>query len=264
MLRKILFFSLVLLFIGSVLKVTSFSTPVLASPVVVDKGIEQELMEATVRITLYAPLTDAQGNPQYVEENGQQVMQLTVNEGLSTLVRRENDLLLITHDHWLLLLPDLRLVQFHTVANELLLDVNGEEFFQLIRYQDGGTMVLTAPQELAAGRVPVSLGDSSSIVGQDIVYLAHRQPQDGLIGVAAMMVQKETTYKGQPVFRLTSLKGEVVLEGNSGGGVLTDGRLIGNMWGAILLEDAQGAGSGSAKQTSYSLAAQLPAAIAIQ
>jgi hypothetical protein len=260
MVRKILFFSLVLLFIGGVLKVTTTSKQALASPVAVEKNVKQQVLDATVRITMYAPLTDAQGNPQYVEENGQQVMQLTVNEGLGTVTRRDNDLLIVTHDHWLLLTPELRRVQFFNVANELLLDVRGEEFMQLIRYQDGGTMVLTAPQEVAAGRTPLSLGDSSSAGRDDILYLAHRQPQDGRIGVAAMLVQKETVYKDQPVFRLTSLNGEVVLEGNSGGGVLFEGQLVGNMWGTILAEDISGAGS--LQQTTFSLAAQLPQAIA--
>ena len=123
MLRKILFFSLVLLLTGGTLIAIRFSTPVLASPVAVDKSIENQILEATVRMTLYAPLADAQDNPQYVEEDGQQVMQLAVNEGLGTLVRRGNEILVITHDHWLLLTPELRRVQFHNVANELLLDL---------------------------------------------------------------------------------------------------------------------------------------------
>jgi hypothetical protein len=262
MVRKFLFFSMALLLIGGVVKVTGFSKPVRASPVAVDQSVEQQILEATVRITMYAPLIDEQGNPQYVQENGQQVMQLTVNEGLGTLARQGDDLLIVTHDHWLLLTPDLRRVQFHNVANELLLDLSGEQFTQLIRYQDGGTMVLASSKALATNRVPVPLGDSSSAGGDDMVYLAHRRSHDGLIGVTAMLVQKETTFKGQPVLRLTSLNGEVVLEGNSGGGVLSDGMLIGNMWGTVLVEEASrssGGGASSPQQTNISLAAQIPA-----
>ena len=69
----------------------------------------------------------------------------------------------------------------------------------------------------------------------------------------------------EPVFRLAGLHGEVVIEGNSGGGVLFHGQLVGNMWGTILAEEVSkftGKGAGSPQQTSYSLAAQLPAAIA--
>ncbi|MFN2172317.1 MAG: hypothetical protein ACK2UF_12895 [Candidatus Promineifilaceae bacterium] len=257
MFRKILFFSLALFLIGGVMKVTTGSKPALASPVTIDKTIEQHILDSTLRITLYAPLTDAQGNPQYVLENGQQVMQLAVNEGLGTLTRQGGDPLIVTHDHWPLLTPDLRRVQFHNVANDLLLDLSGEQFLQLVRYRDGGTMVLAAPQELATGRASISLGDSRSAGKNDTVYLAHRS-QGGGISVAAMVVQKETTYKGQPVFRLSSLNGEVVLEGNSGGGIVAGGLLIGNMWGTVLVEDVSGPGAHSLQQTAFSLAAQLP------
>ena len=257
MFRKILFFSLALFLIGGVMKVTTGSKPALASPITIDKTIEQHILDSTLRITLYAPLTDAQGNPQYVLENGQQVMQLTVNEGLGTLTRQGGDPFIVTHDHWLLLTPGLRRVQFHNVAKELLLDLSGEQFLQLIRYRDGGTMVLAAPQELAAGRASISLGDSRSAGKNDTLYLAHRS-EGGEINVAAMVVQREETYKGQPVFRLTSLNGEVVLEGNSGGGVLAGGLLVGNMWGTVLVEDVSGPDAHSPQQTAFSLAAQLP------
>jgi hypothetical protein len=258
MFRKILFFSLIVILAGSVLKAITPSKPAQAFPAIVEKKVEQQVLEATVRITMYAPLTDDQGNPQYVRENGQRAMQLTVNEGLGTLARQGSDLLIITHDHWLLLTPDLRRVQFHNTADDLLLEVSGEQFLQLVRHRDGGTMVLAAPQVLAAGRVPVVMGESSSAGRDDIVYLAHRRPHDGRVGVAAMLVQKTTVYNGQQVFRLTSLNGEVVLEGNSGGGILSNGLLVGNMWGTILVEDVSGPGANSPQQTTFSLAAQLP------
>jgi hypothetical protein len=145
-----------------------FSKQTLASPSTVDDRVAQQFLEATLRITLYAPLTDAQGNPQYVEENERQVLQLNASEGLGTLANQAGDLLIVTHDHWQMT-PDLWLVQFHSPANELLLELSGEEFQQLIRYRDGGTMLLTAPQALAAGRLPIPLGSSREVGRDDIV-----------------------------------------------------------------------------------------------
>lgn len=262
MLRKLLFFSLFLLLAGSALKATAFSKPVLASPVTVEKSIKQQILEATIRITMYAPLTDEQGNPHYVRTDGKKAIHLTVNEGLGTLTRRGAEAVIITHDHWPLLTADLRRVEFHDVDHDLLLQLSGEQFMQLICYRDGGTMVLRAPDALTGHLTAVPLGDSRSTGRSDIVYLAHREPYEGQINVAAMLVQKETTYSGQPVFRLTSLNGEVVVEGNSGGGVLCNGKLIGNMWGTILVEDVSGTGARSPQETSFSLAAQLPIEIA--
>jgi len=264
MFRRILFSSLIIVLAGAVLKGMTLSRAALASPVTVKKQVAQQALEATVRITMYAPLTDEEGNPRYVRENGQRAIQLTVSEGLGTLARQGSDLLIVTHDHWHLVTPDLRRVAFHDAGGEPLLELSGKEFLQLVRYRDGGTMVLTAPTGLAASRVPVALDNGSGANRDDIVYLAFRDPDNGQIGVAAMLVQKETIYQGRPVSRLTSLNGELVVEGNSGGGVLYNGKLIGNMWGTIMVEDVSAADASSPQQTSFSLAAQLPAEIGSQ
>jgi hypothetical protein len=76
-----------------------------------------------------------------------------------------------------------------------------------------------------------------------------------------MVVQRETTYKGQPVFRLAGINGEAVVAGNSGAGVLLENKLIGNMWGTVMLEEMTSSGPGTPQQTSFSIAAQLPAEI---
>jgi hypothetical protein len=267
MLRKLLFIS----FIGFLLMVslgfTSFNKTVLASQVTIDPNVRQQILAATVRITLFAPLTDEQGNPQFVTVDGQKAIQYTVGEGLGTLTRSGSDVFVVTHDHWTLLTPNLTKVQFHNVANDLLLEVSGTDFLQLIRYRDGGTMVLNVTNELIARLTAVPAGDSRSVGKNDVVYLAYRQPHDGAISVAAMLIKKETTYKGQSVFRLTNSNDEFVVDGNSGGGVLVDGRLIGNMWGTILEQELSptiGENSNPLLQTSSSLAAQLPLEVLVQ
>ena len=283
MFRKILFISLALLLSSSAVKFALFNQPVLAAPIAVDRRTREQILGATVFISMFVPLTDAQGNPQYVRVDGQRAIQLTVGEGLGTMVRHGEEVVIVTHDHWPLPASErldgstgsptpelvegrrtLRRVEFRNVDHELLLEMSGEQFLQLIRYRDGGTMVLSAPDVLAGRLSAVPLGGSDSAGKNDMVTLAHRQSHSGQIGVAKMRVQKEITYKGQPVYRLTSLNGEVVIEGNSGGGVLFDGQLIGNMWGTIMVEEVSrvsGSGAGSPQQTSFSLAAQLPEAV---
>ena len=267
MLRKILFISLALLSIGGAISFTIFSKPVLASQFTIDETVQAQILQATVRISLFAPVTDEQGNPQTVTVNGQQASQITVGEGLGTVTHQGEEVVIVTHDHWSLLTPDLQRVQFHNAANELLLEVSGEQFYQLIRYQDGGTMVLTAPDALVSCLTAVPLGNSNIVGRHDMVYLTYRQPHSGEISVAVMLVKKETTYKGQPVFRLISLNNEYVVDGNSGGGVLFNGKLIGNMWGTILEQELSrtiSEGSNPLMQTSFSLMAQLPLSIMTQ
>lgn len=267
MFRKILFIGLILLMVSSALGLTKFNKVVLASSYTIDASAQRQILEATVRITLFAPLADEQGNLQYVTVDGQLAIQYTVGEGLGTLTRSGTDVFIVTHDHWSLLTSNLTKVQFHNVANELLLEVSGAEFEQMLRYRDGGTILLDAPDELLVWLTAVPAGDSSAVGRNDIVYLAYRQPGGGAINVAAMLVKKETSYKGRPVFRLIGLNDEFVVDGNSGGGVLFNGKLIGNMWGTILeqeLSQPKGAGNIPLKQTSSSLAAKLPLSIAVQ
>ncbi|WP_420643888.1 hypothetical protein [Candidatus Leptofilum sp.] len=159
----------------------------------------------TVRITLIAPLTDDQGNPQTVQIDGQVANQYVAGEGLGTLSRLGSDLVVITHDHWTLLTLNLAKVQFHTVANELLLEISGDAFRELIMYRDGGTMVLAAPSELGVRLVVGELGNGRVPAKNDVALIAFRQPQTGEIAVAAMQVENLSSYENKPVYRLTNL-----------------------------------------------------------
>lgn len=261
MLRKILFISLVISIIGIGLGFTQLNATVLAANYIVDENTQQQILGATMRITLFVPVADEQGNPIITTVDGQQVIQYVAGEGLGTLVRQGNEMLIITHDHWTLLTPNLRKVQFHNVANELLLEVSGEAFRQSIRYQDGGTTILSAPSELLNQLTPVELGDSDSVNRKEIVLLAYRHPQSGTISVAAMVVKKLDVFNNRPVFQMTRLNGEHVVPGNSGGGLFWNGRLIGNMWTTTMeREVSRKTGEVVSPQaaTSPSLVAQLP------
>jgi hypothetical protein len=267
MLRKILFISLALLLVSSALGFTKFNKTVLASSYTIDADAQQQILAATVRITLFAPLTDGQGNPQVVTVDGQKAIQYTVGEGLGTLTHSGADVFIVTHDHWTLLTPNLHKVQFQNVAGDLLLEVSGPEFQQMIRYRDGGTMVLDAANELVNGLTAVPTGSSQSVGKNNIVHLAYRQPQTGAISVAAMLVQELSDFQGQPVYRLVSLDGASVVGGNSGGGAYVDGQLVGNMWTTTMEREvlrATGEVVGQRTQTDLSLVAQLPITVLVQ
>lgn len=267
MLRKILFIGLALLIASSALGFTKFNKTVLASSYTIDANAQQQILAATVRITLFAPLTDDQGNPQYVTVDGQKAIQYTVGEGVGTLTRSGADVFIVTHDHWTLLTPNRHKAQFHNVAGELLLEVSGAEFQPMIRYRDEGTMVLDAANELVNGLTPVPTGNSQSVGKNNVVHLAYRQPQTGAISVAAMLVQELSDFQGRPVFRLVSLDGASIVGGNSGGGAYVNGRLVGNMWTTTMERQvlrATGEVVGDRTQTDLSLVAQLPQVVIMQ
>jgi hypothetical protein len=264
MFRKLLFFVLALLLLSSALGFTQFNKTVQAFQFTVDGNLQQQTLAATVRLTLFAPLTDAQGNLQYVTVDGQKALQYTVGEGLGTLTRNGQDVFVVTHDHWTLLTPNLAKVQFHNVSGELLLELSGEAFQQLVRYRDGGTLVLNAPDELVSRLTAVPAGDSRSVSKNDFVYLAYRQPDSGAVSVAVMVVKELSQYQGQPVYRLVSLDGASVVGGNSGGGAYVNGKLVGNMWTTTMERQvlrATGEVVSGQMQTDLSLVAQLPPSV---
>ena len=262
MLRKLLFIGLALLIVSSALGFTNFNKTVLASSYTIDASAQQQILAATVRITLIAPLTDEQGNPQIVMVDGQKAIQYTVGEGLGTLTRNGQDVFIVTHDHWTLLTPNLHKVQFHNVANELLLEMSGADFQQMIRSRDGGTMVLNAVVELVDGLTAINAGDGRTVKQDDVAFIAYRQPENGRITTAAMIVKQTSTYQEQPVFQLNSHNGEVVIGGNSGGCMVINGLLVGNMWTTTMERQVlreTGEVVSPLAQTSVSLAARFSA-----
>ncbi len=264
MLRRILVIGLTLLIAGSALGFTQLTKTVWASSYAVDANMERQILNATVRITLYAAITDDQGNPQYVTVNGQKSVQYTVGEGLGTLVRSGQDLFIVTHDHWTLLTPNLHKALFHNAAGDLLLEMSGADFQQRIGYRDGGTMVLTGVEELAAGLTAVSLGDGRAPQQNDVVLLAYRHPQTDAISVSPMLIKEFTAHLDRPAYKLLSLNGDQVVHGNSGGGLFVNGQLIANMWEIVFerqVSRTTGEVVNAKTQTDFSLAAQLPAVI---
>lgn len=166
--------------------------------------------------------------------------------GLGTLVQVGNETLIVSHDHWNSL-QEITRVQFQDVDGRLLAEISGNEFRQLIRYRDGGTMLLSIPPEIhpaylafLASRssqketrpiLPGEPGDQQILQVGQIVAIAYRtgegRNQVGLL--PATIVDLSDEY-GVVTFKLQSLDGTVILPGDSGGGIWLDGKLVGNMY----------------------------------
>jgi len=268
--RKLLFLTLIgAVAAGFVLLLTA-NKPIFATPQAVYPSSGDQVLAGTVRITLFAPLSDAQGKELLLTVDGRLFRQLIADEGLGTLARQEQawsrqeqawsrqELLIVTHDHWKLQTNNLERAEFRAVNGDLLLTLSGEQFRQLIRYRDGGTQVLTAPAEVAKKLTAVPVGDSANLATGDRVSAAYLQ-ESGTITLIQMLIESERVYMERPAYRLASLNGEVVRGGNSGGAVLFEGRLVGNIWTTTFDRTVQVAsGESSMQPTTNSLAAKLP------
>lgn len=191
------------------------------------------ILAATLQISLYPAQVGASN--------------VTVFEqGLATLVQNGEEILLVTHDHWHYL-ENVGRVEFLDASGDLLLQIAGDEFTSLIRYRDGGTMLLSPPfkihpqyrallaarsgktdrNPLAAARLA---GVQPTQAGQ-IVTIAYRIGDGGRqVGLLPARVIELSERDGKATFKLQSLDGTPIQPGDSGGGIWLDGELIGNMW----------------------------------
>jgi len=227
--------------------------------VVIDEVARQTVLEATVKISFFAPAYDESGQPKVTVLNGRRQTEFTGGTGLGTVARIDQETVIVTHDHWQLLDNPEAIVEFATAGGELLHTISAPEFGDLIRYRDGGTMILNLPDALAGNFQPAVRGDADTVARNDVLLIAYRQSATGdSVGVEAVVVSRNTRHGGLPVLELTSASGKIVFSGNSGGGVWADGELVANMWSTLL---KQATDSGEITSTDQSRAALLPAGV---
>jgi hypothetical protein len=245
------------------------------SPLLMERIREQQILATTMTITIIVPeldqrtTTEDEALPIPNDEYRPMARpnSYIVADGLGALVTQGEERLIITHDHWSLLDKDLGTVQFGDATGELLLEVALIDFKNLIRYRDGGTMVIEAPEDLFLRGVgdiswlpALGLNDSDKseeLSPGSIVLVAQRQPGDS-VGVAVVRAEVERSDQrlGRPVYRLRSLSGQPIVGGDSGGSVWHEGDLVANMWTTIMMENIS---TGAVRPTDASIVAIFPA-----
>jgi hypothetical protein len=209
-------------------------------------------LEATLQLLLFPVETldelGVGGNPAALREALSRTdIDYRYELGLGTLVSHDSELILITHDHWGDL-DTLGAVQFRNAAGDPLLEMDGAVFKDLIRYQDGGTMILgrsaggdrsdylsamvaISRSEYSRSIIPAVFGSEEPIdQGNSLIIV--RQGRNGSDGIELMEVSIESTGErwGQMVYQLRCAAGGDIMPGDSGGGLWLGGRLVGNMW----------------------------------
>lgn len=217
---------------------------------------EERILASTVEIKM-----------SYLPAGSKSVDDQLMATGLGSLVRDGKRTLLITHNHWGEALRDMTVVTIYDVDHDVLAIMLGKEFKGLATYQDAGTLVLEAPQELAGSpsTCGAKLEDSGRVESGDSVWVVYHQTGNrSEIGLLEAQVESIGDYKGLPIFALRSLDGLPIVSGDSGGGIWQDGQLVGNMWATVTKPAASNASGSSAQNqavpqaTDISYAALLP------
>lgn len=223
-----------------------FKQDVFAHPSLTEAGLRQQILAATVQIRMAAPLEDEAGNPVMAESSGEWHVQNEVAHGLGTLVKDGEQVVIITHNHWGDLLLRAETVEFRNANGAPLAEISGLLFRNLLRYRDQGTLLMKAPPELVPvyGQA-VEKGKTSQMVAGGKVFLTRHQAGNRRVEIVEAQVTAVVTKSGILTYRLLSLDGSPVVEGDSGGGLWSEGKLVGNIWWTVVkgstVTDASGA-----------------------
>ena len=221
----------------------------------------RRILSASVQIHLFSALEPAGSNDSKLADS-QVVDQWLMSKGVGSLVAGADGEVLITHDHWGEALLSVERVELLNAGGEALLELQGSQFLNSIRYRDGGTMVLAAPAGLQ-GIQAAPLAQLAEIDRGAQVLLVHQNPAvPGKLEILPAMVDASGEYFELPVYRLRSLDERVIVHGDSGGGVWSPDGLAATIWTTELNYDVRiwewESLIPEKASTGYSLAAHLP------
>jgi hypothetical protein len=201
-----------------------------------------DLLNSIVQITMYV-FSDGNGGVNSNRSVEQALMtiettQSVMNIGLGTVVQVEGENIIITHNHWRPL-ADVSLIQFANASGIVLLSITPFEFEKLILFQDGGTTILMAPDNL--GISPAVMGSTGQVTDRQTVSIARRQLGNmDKIEVVEARIEKATNYENLEAWKLQTLNGDFISPGDSGGGIWLNGQWVGNTWSIKVIEHANG------------------------
>jgi hypothetical protein len=234
-----------------------------------------EILDASVQISTSIFLKPAGESQTNSKTSGNKI----IANGIGSLILDQGKTLLVTHNHWGEALQDASLVELRDADNGLLLRMFGFEFKEHTLFQDAGTMILEAPQELLAShpaavgmtdsgnlRVPGKAGNAEMVKVGEMVQVTFRQGANRQqVGVLNAEVVAHDLFNSLAILQLRSLDGQPLMQGDSGGGVWFQGGLVANTWmtlvkGSAAEKPASAGAEGDSGPvfTEFSFAAILP------
>ena len=257
MARKIFFTGIFISIIASIFVILPqvSARTIIPNNIVIDEATQQTVLNATIKISFFAPKVDESGQPVVNVVNGERQVVYTGGTGLGTVVNQNGQIIIVTHDHWKLIDNPQAIVELANAQGDLLLTMNGPEFSALVSYRDGGTTIVNMPASIAGHFAPANSNSAAAMERNDVLVIAYRNEDDS-VSVEATVVSEINEFDGKELVEMTSVDGEIVNKGNSGGGVFVNGQLVANMWATVQVQDND---SDDVRSTEMSRAALLPA-----
>ena len=212
-----------------------------------DPAVEVELLERTIQIRIYTSLPTAPLDYKQLESDPGKYL---LTSGLGSVVIWQGEYVIVTHNHWGNELDQAEYVQFLDWKGRLLRTLGRNKIMNLILYSDPGTLVLYDPTATWVSKG--HLGDDRSVAAGDIVTIAHMDLiNPGQVELIQAIVMGQHQENGQSVIGVQVMDDEMIVSGDSGGGIWLHGELIGNTWAVENTRDQAGSSNSG-------LIAQLP------
>lgn len=181
-----------------------------ALPANLPPGLESSILAATFQIQVY------NGEETYYEQ------------GLATLVKVHEQVLLVSHNHWKFMANSSKAIILDAKSNPLMV-LSHEMLMSLIVYNSRGTLVLQAPEGL--GGTPAETGTVENILPGEPTLLVHQGSSEGDgLEVVAGEIQEFSNFHQNHALHLFLPGEETIRQGDSGGGIWINGKLVGNLW----------------------------------
>jgi len=198
-----------------------------------DSQVDAELLQWTVQIRLYTSLPVSEPADGQPDSN---VRSYHLASGLGSLVVWQGRNVIVTHNHWGDALSEAEHVQIHDAYGNLLIKLGIDQLKDLILYSDHGTLVLYNP--IGLGISASSLEEAQSVDVGDFVTIAHQDPDHpGQVDLLQAKVVNHCQNEGLSVLQVAAVDNETIVSGDSGGGVWSEGELVGNTWAMVVEGD---------------------------
>jgi hypothetical protein len=151
--------------------------------------------------------------------------------GLGSLFVYQGIEYVLTHSHWSGLLPGSK-VQFRDRQNSILGEITGQEFMDMILYQDAGSIIAATPRNFCCP-APLTKINFELSQNDQVAVVHYDSPGHSNIKISPAQIL-QASGDDIPVYAITMLDGDQSETGDSGAGIWYEGKLVATLWSIIL------------------------------
>ncbi len=208
--KSIILYLLLLVFVG-------------CTPTIVGSG--QEGVDSVIKKQIKASTVHLE----FIGKPGDNQDAAIAAQGLGTLVQINGRHFILTHNHWPMSVVAVDRLIIRNSRGTQILVLDRLDYLSQVCFRDKGTLLFSVPGKLN-GLLAAEIADSKSLKPNAAVWVVSRKPNsDWELGAIQAQLLPNHPGTGPGTISLSG-PSSAVSQGDSGGGIWYEGRLIGNLW----------------------------------